>query len=213
MAWPPTTHQDAVDEVDTLRDGKGWAVTLGGRQRLTEPPRPSPLLWVVPRWYHSQLTGLTGTIAPTASELRLLPFYVPVPRAIDRVGCNVTTAGTSGHVARLGIYNASPTTGMPTTVFLDAGTVAVGTTGVKEVTLTATLHGLYWLGLTAQSGTFVSVATAQSALIAGATTAAGSLAFVLNYGSVDPTAALPDRTGVTPVLTSTSTPVVGVRAV
>ncbi len=127
MAWPPGFHQDAVDEVETLRDGKGWAATIGGRQRIGEALRQAPLLWVAGRWYNAHLIGATGTVAPSASELRLLPLYVPVARAIDRVGCNVSTAGTGGHVARLGIYRADSATGLPTTVLVDAGTVLVDT--------------------------------------------------------------------------------------
>ncbi len=214
MAWPPTTHQDAVDEVDTLRDGKGWATTLGARQRITEAVRVSPLLWVVGRWYQPHLVGSTTTVAPTASELRLIPLYIPVARAVDRVGCHVSTAGTGGHVARLGIYNASPTSGLPTTVLVDAGTVLVDTVGAKEVAITATLHGLYWLGLTAQSGTFTALTTTGLAFIAGSTSAHAIPSNALAYASVSPTSALPDRTGVAPVFSvAVAVPTVGVRAV
>ncbi len=214
MAWPPTTHQDAVDEVETLRDGRGWAATLGARVRLGEPLRASPLLWVAGRWYNAHLTATTTTIAPPASELRLVPLYVPVARAIDRVGCNVSTAGTGGHVARLGIYRADPTTGLPTTVLVDAGTVLVDTTGAKEIAISATLHGLHWLGLTPQSGTFTALTTSGLAYIGGAGLAHGIPAFGLAYGSVSPTSALPDRTGVAPTyLTSPPVPTVGARAV
>ncbi len=214
MAWPPANHQDAVDEVDTLRDGRGWAATLGARVRLGEALRPAALLWVAGRWYNAHLVGATTTVAPTAAELRLLPLYVPVARAIDRVGCQVSTAGTGGHVARLGIYNSDPTTGLPTTVRVDAGTVLVDTTGLKEVAVTATLHGLHWIGLTAQSGTFTALGTANLAYLAGATAATGISSNGLSYASVSPTSALPDRTGVVPTYTVTvNMPLVGARAV
>ncbi len=213
MAWPPTTHQDAADEITSLRDGKGWAATLGTRQRFGEPLRPSPLLLVAGRWYNSQLVASTTTVVPTASELRLLPLYVPVPRSIDRVGCNVSTAGTAGHVARLGVYNADPTSGLPTTVLVDAGTVAVDTTGMKEVVVSATLHGLHWLCLTAQSGTFTALANASLAFIAGGTAPHFIGSNALAFGAVDPTLALPDRTGVSVTyLVAVSVPIVGARA-
>ncbi len=213
MAWPPTTHQEAVDEVETLRDGKGWAGTLGVRQRITEALRPSALLWVAARWYNAQLFGSTTTAAPTASELRLVPLYVPGPRAIDRIGCNVTTAGTGGHVARLGVYNSSPTTGLPTTVLVDAGTVAVDTTGVKEVAVSGTLHGLHWICLTAQSGTFTALGLVNLIYSGGGTSAHVLPANALSYASVSPTSALPDRTGVAPTLGALIVPTVGARAV
>ncbi len=213
MAWPPTNHQDSVDEVETLRNGKGWAATLGGRQRISEALRPAPLFWVAGRWYTAQILGATGTVAPIASELRLLPLYVPGARTIDRVGCNVSTAGTGGHVARLGIYNSDPATGLPTTVLVDAGTVLVDTTGLKEVAVTATLHGLHWLGLTAHSGTFTGLSTSHLAYIGGGNTAHGAPASMLAYASVSPTSALPDRTGVVPTFTVSVVPTVGARAV
>ncbi len=211
MAWPPGTHQDVTDEVTSLRDGKGWAATLGGRQRITEPARPTPLLWVVGRYYVGHLTPGTGTATPVASELRLLPFYVSTPRAIDRLGCNVSTAGSAGHVARLGIYNADPNTGLPTTVIIDAGSVAVDTTGVKEVVVSVTLHGLHWVGLTTQSGTFTIVATASTVAVAGSPTVGGATSNALVYPSVSPTSALPDRTGVTPTHGTLGMPAVYMR--
>ncbi len=212
MAWPPTTHQDAADEITSLRDGKGWASTLGGRQRLGEAIKSAQLLWLVGRWHQAQVVvGLT-TFAPAASELRLVPLYIPTVRQIDRVSCNVSTAGTAGHVARMGIYNTDPATGLPTTVLVDSGTVAVDTTGVKEVVVSATLHGLYWLGLTTQSGTFTAYGTNVTGPVAGATSVVGSNANAGVFTSIDPTVALPDRTGVALSLGVFTVPSVAVRA-
>ncbi len=214
MAWPPTTHQDAADEITSLRDGKGWAVTLGGRQRITEAARPGPLLWVVGRYFTAQMTGGASTTAPPGSELRLLPFYVPVPRTIDRVACNVSTASsTAGHVARLGVYNANAATGLPTTVLVDSGTVAVDTTGAKDVAVSATLHGLHWLGLTAQGGSFSAALVGTLAVITGAFSPGGAVISALAYSAVDPAAALPDRTGVTADYAFSAIPLTYVRAV
>ncbi len=213
MAWPPITHQDAVDEVDTLRNGKGWATTLGGRYVLSEPLRSSPLLWVAGRWYNPQIVGASTTVTPTAAELRLLALYLPAGRTVNRIGCNVTTAGSAGHVARLGVYNADPATGLPTTVLVDAGTVAVDTTGVKEVAISATMNGLHWLCLTTQSGAFTALGSSTVPYLAGGTLAHGTPANGLAYGSVAATSALPDRTGVAPTFVGAAVvPTVGVRA-
>ncbi len=212
MAWPPTTHQDAADEITSLRDGKGWASTLGGRQRIGEALRSAPLLWVVGRYFSAQITGGSTTVAPPASELRLVPLYVHVPRTIDRVACNVTTACTGGHVARFGIYNADATSGLPTTVLVDAGSVPVDTVSSKEVVVSGTLHGLYWLGLTAQSGTFSALSVTTTVHIGGAQSSGATPGNGVSYPSVDPTLALPDRTGVVPSFSAITTPVVTVRA-
>ncbi len=212
MAWPPTTHQDAADEITSLRDGKGWASTLGARHRFGEAIRSAPLLWTAGRWNHVHLLGGGTGHAPVASELRVIAFYVPSPRAIDRVGCQVTTAGTAGHVARMGIFNGDPITGLPATVLVDSGPVAVDSTGVKEVAVTATLQGLYWLGLTTQSGTFVAFTNSTTPYIGSASGPGGFMASVLSYPTVDPTVALPDRTGVAPVYGTATYPTVAVRA-
>ncbi len=213
MAWPPTTHQDAVDEVDTLRNGKGWASTLGIRVRLGEPLRPSPLLWIAGRWYSPHLLGGNTTVTPTAAELRLLALYLPAARTVDRIGCSVTTAGSAGHVARLGVYNADPVTGLPTTVLVDAGTVAVDTTGAKEVAVSTTLHGLHWLALTTQSGAFTALGSSQLPYLAGGVLAHGIPANALFYSSVAATSALPDRTAVVPTYALAAVvPTIGVRA-
>ncbi len=214
MAWPPTTHQDAADEITSLRDGKGWAATLGGRQRFGEALRASPVLWMVGRWYSAQTVGTgTAAVTPAAGELRMTPVYLPVPRAIDRVGCNVSNVGTAGHVARLGVYNADQATGLPATVFIDAGTVAVDTTGAKEVVVSATLHGLYWLCLAPQSGSFVGMTAAGSAPIGGGGSAGAGTGNTLGYGVVDPTAPLPNLTGVVPTVLAVSPVIISVRAV
>ncbi len=213
MAWPPTTHQDAVDEIETLRNGKGWATSLGARQRVSEATKAAPLLWVAGRWYQGQVVAGMSTLAPPASELRLFPLYIPTARQIDRISCNVSTAGTSGHVARMGLYNADPTSSFPTTVLVDSGTVGVGTTGIKEVIVSAPMHGMYWLGLTSQSGTFTALSSLVGATSGGATTITVSAATTLIYGSVDPTVALADRTSVAPTFGALAAPVVGVRAV
>ncbi len=212
MAWPPTTHQDAADEITSLRDGKGWASTLGDRQRIGEGLKSAQLFWIVGRWHQAQLVAGTTTLAPPASELRLAPLYFPVARKIDRIACNVTTAGTGGHVARMGIYNTDPATGLPTTVLVDSGTVAVDTLGVKEVVVSATLHGLHWVGLTAQSGTFTALPTNVTAPVFGAGTVTGNNGNALTYASIDPTLALPDRTGVAPPAALLQVAVVPVRA-
>jgi hypothetical protein len=65
--------------------------------------------------------------------------------AIDRMGCNVGTAGAASSVIRLGIYAIS-STGDPGSLVLDAGTVTADSTGDKTATVSTTLPaGAYWM--------------------------------------------------------------------
>lgn len=84
-------------------------------------------------------TRVHGTNAAYAS-----PFLVTRATAIDRIGIEVTSAATAATVLSLAIYNDS--SGLPSTVFLDGGTVAVDAVAWVENTVSTTIPaGLYWL--------------------------------------------------------------------
>lgn len=73
------------------------------------------------------------------------PLFLPTA-TYDRIGCEVTSAAGAGSLGRLGIYNSSSTSNYPNTRLLDAGTVAVSSTGKKEITINqAITQGIYWL--------------------------------------------------------------------
>lgn len=97
------------------------------------------------RWYcagQANALALT-TVAPTANNLRALPFFTPKKISLDQIAINVTTliAGK----ARLGIYNDDGTV-YPGTLLLDGGEVDTGTAGVKALAISQTLTAkLYWL--------------------------------------------------------------------
>lgn len=84
--------------------------------------------------------------ALSSGDLWLRPFLLTARRTFDRIGVNVSGAGTAGAVLRLGVY-ALPTSA-PT---LDAGTIGSTTTGAKEIATSFTLDpGLWWLACAAQ---------------------------------------------------------------
>jgi hypothetical protein len=94
----------------------------------------------------------TGS-APTANAIYFTPFLISKSSTFDAIGLGVTTAA-AGAVARLGIYSSSSTTFYPTTLLTDYGTVALDTTGIKTVTIAATLSpGIYWLAVCSSSAT------------------------------------------------------------
>ena len=79
---------------------------------------------------------------------------------LDRLAINVSVAGTNT-TYRLGIYNAD-TSGNPSTLRLDAGTVLGTTTGVKELTISHALpKGVYYLVVARQN---TSIGTVQRLL-------------------------------------------------
>jgi hypothetical protein len=82
--------------------------------------------------------------------LRLRPCVIDKSVTVDRIAVQVATAGANNDL-RLGIYVAD-STGLPSTLRLDAGTVSAATTGVKEITISETLAaGVYWLAVVAQN--------------------------------------------------------------
>lgn len=94
--------------------------------------------------YHAGITAsaLAG-LATSANNLDMLPFYVPVAQAFDRIAVSVTTLAAGN--ARLGIY-ADTGAVYPGELVLDAGVVTTGTAGTRALTISLVLApGLYWL--------------------------------------------------------------------
>ena len=80
----------------------------------------------------------SGTAAFTSKSATtfLFPFLMPEAQTIDRLAIEVTTLGTG--VLRLGIYETD------LSLLVDAGTVSVTSTGVKEATISATAVAAGW---------------------------------------------------------------------
>lgn len=89
-------------------------------------------------------TGLS-TIAMANLTVYARPFVNTDVQTFTAISLEVTTGGSSGSITRLGIYNDDGT-GLPSTLLLDAGSVATTATGVKSITISQELGvGLYWL--------------------------------------------------------------------
>lgn len=96
--------------------------------------------------YHFGATASVSTRQETADGvLRLVPFFAPGGVSYDRIGINVTIAGSAGALYRLGIY-AADANDWPDGLITDAGTTDVTTTGVKFTSISWTPNpGLYYL--------------------------------------------------------------------
>jgi hypothetical protein len=97
------------------------------------------------------LYGARATFTPGEGAITFSPLIVSATTTINRIGIEVTSAGTAAtSVCRLGIWANSGNA--PGTLVLDAGTVATDSTGLKEITISQslTVGTLYWLGVAPQ---------------------------------------------------------------
>ena len=106
------------------------------------------------RWYSNAISGY----APTSSGnfygniLRGFPIIISENQSWDRIGLEVTIAGSAGSVIRLGLYNSSNC--IPTNRIADYGTVPADSLGVKTIEISETLSpGLYFFALNHNSTT------------------------------------------------------------
>lgn len=91
----------------------------------------------------------TNTFAIGTNTVRYNPMFVSTPITLDQIAIEVTSAGAGGTTARLGIYHADADW-QPTALVVDAGTVAVDSTGVKTASINTTLQpGRYLLAFNA----------------------------------------------------------------
>jgi hypothetical protein len=137
----------ANDTVLTAASGEAtglkWSAPSGGAPHLVQK--------VVGNWYGVQ--GNTGAgYSPVQNTTYFIPIYLNAG-TYDRL--RIRCSGNSGTSIdlRLGIYNASSTTGLPTTVVLDAGLINTESTGNYDKTINQTLtSGFYYLAVNKQGG-------------------------------------------------------------
>mgnify|MGYP000403913187 CR=1 FL=1 len=103
--------------------------------------------------YHPSLNDyLISTFNAVADTIYFVPFLATAGTTYNRIGIDVTSAN-GGATARLGIYKADSSSGGPGTLVVDAGTVSVGTTGIKEITISETLDDVkYFLCVISDGG-------------------------------------------------------------
>lgn len=91
--------------------------------------------------------ALTTQSISSINSLRAFPFIVSKTQKFDRIAIRVTTTGSAGAVARIGIYADSGNI-YPGSLIVDSGELSmVGTAPfVREVIISVTLKpGLYWV--------------------------------------------------------------------
>lgn len=94
-------------------------------------------------YYGSQIGDTASAGAVILDRLYCMPLQVWEPTSFDRLTVKVTT-GAATAVVRLGIYTS--TSGAPSSLVLDAGTVDASAAATREATIAQTLTpGLYFL--------------------------------------------------------------------
>jgi hypothetical protein len=153
----------------------------------------------------SSNTNTTSTTTTTTGVVSYLPFLVERTTTFDRIACRTGGTVTGTSTVRLGIYNNSNK--KPTTVLLDAGTVAAtATSTIYSITINQTLNpGWYWLAhvVNSTTGTHTFFQNAD-ALPFGQMPLTATFAFQPNYSQTGVTGAFatasPTTTGNSRVL-------------
>ena len=148
-----------------------------------------------------------------ANTTYYIPIYLPTFSA-DRIAFTTSsvTGGTNGAV-RMGLYNSSSTTGRPTTVVFDAGTVTATAISTEySITISQNINaGWYYLAINPTTTTWRCSAAANAQQISyfnsiSTTTSAAALTHFTESGITGAFTTAGTLTGV-----STAIPIVGLR--
>jgi hypothetical protein len=114
-----------------------------------------PFVYLAGSYYCPPGTATTAVTAAN-SETRFCRLWLPKGRTVDRLGLNVTVAGSAGSTLRLGMYAASVTTGLPDGLpLIDGGTIDGTSATFQEKTVSYALDegAWFWLCTTCQGAT------------------------------------------------------------
>jgi hypothetical protein len=150
-----TQHANINDAVEAVQaelgtDPAGAQATVKARLDSAEGML-TPMAW--PKsgaYFNGNLSyEIATTVAVVANRLHYEAFWCPTSVTLSALALEVTTL-SSGNV-RMGIYTATRGSDglVPSSLLVDAGTAATGTTGVKEVATTQALTGQTWYFISA----------------------------------------------------------------
>lgn len=94
--------------------------------------------------------GLASGTPAANNHVRYTPFYLAEDTLVDAMAIFVASANAGpGAVVAMAIYDASPATGRPRNVEVDAGTQSINAPGMKTMTFAAVSlpAGYYWAAL------------------------------------------------------------------
>jgi hypothetical protein len=97
--------------------------------------------------------SVSGATAFVANTTFYVPILIPVTQTYNQIIIRAGSGFSGSAVVRIGIYNHDAATGKPTTVLLDAGTVAP-TAAITNYAITinqSLTAGIYWLAANCQT--------------------------------------------------------------
>ena len=103
--------------------------------------------------YYRTVGGGSATLTPVLSQTVYVPFVINETKTFDRIAIGTSTSYVGTGAVRMGIYNNDNATGKPSTVLLDAGTVATtAASTIYEITISQSLTaGAYWIAFNMQT--------------------------------------------------------------
>ena len=116
--------------------------------------------------YYYKGLGNPSTINPAVlSTTYYYPLVITKTHTFDRIALTTLSSFSGTGAVRLGIYNNDSTTGKPSTVVLDAGTVATtAPSTIYEITISQSLTaGAYWLAFNSQTNAASNIYRGNSA--------------------------------------------------
>jgi hypothetical protein len=128
--------------------GLKWATAATGFEGLLTAEQSTYYVTTKP----TTAVVITSSANPVTNTTYYVPVFLPTT-TFDRIGTHVASVSTTAN-ARLGLYNVSPTTGKPTTVVFDAGTVSLAASNTEyNITISQSISaGYYYLAFNKQSG-------------------------------------------------------------
>ena len=165
--------------------------------------------YVATRYYIGAIGNIIGTIALSVNTAYYCPIQIGETHTFDRIAAQITATGTATNI-RLAIYNAAG--GVPTSLVVDGGNVAAGSTGLKTVTISQSLNpGAYFLAVVADGTVTITAdnSAGQSiAMLNGITdfvTIDSQMNGALTFGAFPSTAGAPSYS-------NANSPAIGLRA-
>lgn len=149
----------AADTADRLPVGANNTVltadssTATGLKWATPSATPPFLVAPVSGYYIKPFTRETySQDVPTEDTTYYIPIYLPTAD-FDRISIRTGASHSGTSTNRLGLYNVSSTTGRPTTVVFDAGTVSASAANTNyEITISQSITaGYYYLAVNQQT--------------------------------------------------------------
>jgi hypothetical protein len=162
-----------------------------------------------------QASSITNQTLSTQNRAHYVPMFIGTQTTFDRIAISTGTNFSGSGVMRLGIYNNA--NGAPSSLVLDAGTISpVASSTVYPITINQTLSvGWYWLAVVPQTVATTSSVRAVSPIVFMPTTrvpATGAWEGRTVWIETGVTGALPSTATPAEFTTSSSMPLIGLRA-